>query len=272
MSSRPWVLFDSTVAKVEQVTPNLRRVTLTGPDLVGLADPGADTRIKLLLTEHPASYDVLLAAEDWFATLRGMDEARRPTVRTYTLAAWRAEGPSGAPEVDVLFALHDPAVAGPATRWAMSTSPGDRMVVVGPSRDSSADPGGREFFPNAVGTSPVHLQADHCALPALQRILAELPPETTGTAIIDVPTPADQLALTAPTGVSVVWRTASGHSELRPDTDELLWEVDEADARRVWVAGEASAVRDIRRGLARTGMPRGAGAFMGYWRAGRSES
>ncbi|GAB3804598.1 hypothetical protein GCM10028798_25160 [Humibacter antri] len=81
---------------------------------------------------------------------------------------------------------------------------------------------------------------------------------------------------------------ATGGAE-RDDGDietEVLWEVPGADpltggriggdARRasayVWLAGEAAAIKRIRRHLVReVGFDRQAVSFMGYWRKGRAE-
>ena len=59
--------------------------------------------------------------------------------------------------------------------------------------------------------------------------------------------------------------------------DELLWEVPDATSANggaasgcyAWLAGEAGVVRTLRRRLVGDlGVPRGAVAFMGYWRQG----
>lgn len=58
--------------------------------------------------------------------------------------------------------------------------------------------------------------------------------------------------------------------------DDLLWDVplEVGDAQLyAWVAGEAAAVRDVRRHLVQAaGLPRTSLAAMGYWRAGRTEA
>ena len=83
---------------------------------------------------------------------------------------------------------------------------------------------------------------------------------------------------------SVRERGVVAHVELEDvDVDEgMLWEVpvDEtgaplrADAALyAWLAGEAAVIKTLRRHLvAECGVDRKAVAFMGYWRAGRSEA
>ncbi len=57
-----------------------------------------------------------------------------------------------------------------------------------------------------------------------------------------------------------------------PVADGILWEVPEAGAHTgcyAWLAGEAGMVTGLRRRLVRDlGVPRGAVAFMGYWKVG----
>ncbi|MCB4208509.1 siderophore-interacting protein [Arthrobacter sp. UM1] len=61
-----------------------------------------------------------------------------------------------------------------------------------------------------------------------------------------------------------------------PDGDALLWESGHAKApvkTYVWVAGEQSAVRDIRRFYVREcGVDRRSVAFMGYWKRGQAQA
>ena len=55
---------------------------------------------------------------------------------------------------------------------------------------------------------------------------------------------------------------------------EVLWEVAAAagSSAYAWIAGEAGAVKTIRRHLVRErGIDKGAVSFMGYWRTGRAE-
>jgi NADPH-dependent ferric siderophore reductase len=118
------------------------------------------------------------------------------------------------------------------------------------------------------------------------------------TALLEVPTAGDALDVALPPGVTVRWLPREGadrgsllvpavHAALcelgvasgRPaeleDVDldrELLWEVPDGDAAGscyAWLAGEAGVVKQLRRHLVGDlGVPRGAVAFMGYWRQG----
>ncbi|WP_211659064.1 siderophore-interacting protein [Phytoactinopolyspora halophila] len=124
-------------------------------------------------------------------------------------------------------------------------------------------------------------------------------------AFLEVPEPQDVLELAAPDGTEISWLprsrpdgSSSGHGQLLVDavtsasltrpasstTDtstvdtvdidlEVLWEVAASASSPVyaWVAGEAGAVKAIRRHLVRErGIDKGAVTFMGYWRLGRA--
>lgn len=69
---------------------------------------------------------------------------------------------------------------------------------------------------------------------------------------------------------------AASESLDEPDGDALLWESGHAKApvkTYVWVAGEQSAVRDIRRFYVREcGVDRRSVAFMGYWKRGQAQA
>ncbi|MBD8077622.1 siderophore-interacting protein [Cellulosimicrobium arenosum] len=71
-------------------------------------------------------------------------------------------------------------------------------------------------------------------------------------------------------------RTAAGLEDVDVDTS-ILWEVpgllEEETVLYAWLAGEAGAIKTLRRHLvAELGVDRRAVAFMGYWRVGRAES
>lgn len=111
-----------------------------------------------------------------------------------------------------------------------------------------------------------------------------------GAAIVDAVRSLDEVFPGGlATGESTLAEAMRGDALLQEiDVDrELLWEVpglDEAtgvpladDARRshgyAWLAGEAGAIKQIRRNLvSERGIDRQSVAFMGYWRSGRAEN
>lgn len=104
--------FETTVRAVRDLTPHLRRVTLTGPDLDQVHPVTLDRRIKLVLPRVPEEGTGLTPDDEWYAAWLALPDDRRPALRTYTLRAVRHESA----EIDVDLVLHpDP---GPAGAWA----------------------------------------------------------------------------------------------------------------------------------------------------------
>ena len=290
----PWRLFTAEVRAVRRLSPSFLRVTFTGPDLHRFADNGYDQRIKLAFP-LPGERSVRLPdGPDWYARLRALPGHLRNPVRTYTAREVRRD----LAEVDVDLVLHGD--VGPATRWARGAPPGDEVGILGPDAGYGGEHGGVEFRP-PPSAPPLLLAGDETAVPAICAILARLPADTRGRALLEVPGSADVLPVVAPPGVEVGWlpRGTGAHgSRLVPavaaaaeallsgqvadrsapltevDVDrEILWEVPAAAVAAplyAWLAGEAGVIRILRRHLVtRRGLDRGAVAFMGYWRLGR---
>jgi NADPH-dependent ferric siderophore reductase len=298
----PWRQFTADVAAVTVLSPSFIRITFTGPDLHRFADNGYDQRFKLIFPVPEHGYAHLKDGPDWYEQWRALPTEHRNPFRTYTARAVRPH----LGEVDVDLVLHGD--VGPASRWAMGATKGDRIRLLGPDAGYDGDHGGIEFRPPADGAT-VLLAGDETAVPAVCSILERLPEHTRGEAILEVPHAGDRLAVTAPAGVVVTWvaREGGGHgsglipavveaagrllpapqrqiqTQMRDDAepsdididDSILWEVPEAapeDSLYAWLAGEAGVIRTLRRHLvAERGMDRKAVAFMGYWRLGRAE-
>ncbi|BDA64248.1 siderophore-interacting protein [Actinomyces capricornis] len=299
-STAPFRFFGVTVARVLDLSASMRRLTLTGPDLDRFGDPGWDQRIKLVLPSPEAGYDHLPTGEGWYRQWLALPEELRPPIRTYTTRAVRRDSH----EVDVDMVLHG--AAGPAGRWAQAAQTGSRAILLGPDAGYEGDPGGVDFVPPQI-TERFLLCGDETAAPAIARILQDLPTNARGLAVVELPTEADAAYLPAHPGFEVrpLGREGRPHGELlvqglrraaaelcpvgtpqeveEIDVDhDLLWEVPRtakggAVLKRTtlyaWLAGEAGAVRAMRRHLvAERGIDRRSVAFMGYWRQGRAES
>lgn len=299
----PYRFFDVQVARIVDLSPSFRRFTFTGPDLDQFADNGYDQRIKLLLP-LPCGYDSVPQGEQWFLLWRDLPDELRHPIRTYTARGARHD----VRELDVDIVLHGD--AGPASRWANRATVGDRLVVLGPNREHTGPQGGIDFVPPAHADRLL-IAGDETAAPAIAGILERLPRDARGEALIEVPVTGDTLPVDAPAGVTVRWlprdgaphgsrlvpavqgacaRLMPGEAPVPDGTDledvdiehGILWEVpvDHATgeplrrsaALYAWLAGEAGAIKTLRRHLVGTcGVDRKAVAFMGYWREGRAE-
>jgi NADPH-dependent ferric siderophore reductase len=291
------------VHETVRVTPAVQRVTLASPGFADLAHPGFDTRIKLVLPGPTGALPAVTG--DWYEDWLAMPEQERSPMRTYTVRDVLRSADSVHLVVDLV--VHDedrPGDAGPACRWALSAQPGDELLVVGPHRaaERAGQPyGGTEFDP--AGRTELLLVGDETALPAIARILADLPPGHVGDAFVEVPTDADLVELVRPPGIEVHWifrgdaahgrrLTAAVRRHLglpaapgspapagEPHDGPEIWETGAGPQGRdpceepadlyAWIAGESWMVRALRRALVgELGLARAQVAFMGYWREG----
>lgn len=313
---RPIRAFELQVSAVAQLTPHFRRITFVGSDLdlFGSNADGQtlDLRIKVMIPAPgqplpELSHDRGSLKDDWYQKWRLLDESVRGVMRTYTVRDLRPgvpavpdrAGAAGRPavpaELDVDFVLHLAGGSGPAAEWAAAAVPGDAMTIIGPCA-RWGDCVGIEFAPGEA--ERVLLVGDETAVPAIAAILENLPAGASGHAVLEVPSSADFLALTAPRGIDVRWfaRGDKPHGEalsarvrelVAPaacdigeepeDVDidaAILWETPAAATGHglyAWLAGEAATIRELRRYLVReVGMDRNAVAFMGYWRKGQA--
>ncbi len=258
----PFAFFELQVVRTRRLGPTMLRVTLGGDDLAGFASGGRDQSFSLFLPHPGQSSPVLPTGDDWFGRYRAMDPVERAVMRSYTVRAQRAG------ELDVDFALHGE--GGPASRWAASARPGDRVTLLGPSVADNKSIG----FRPPEGTGWVLLSGDETALPAIAAILESLPSGMPVRVFAEVPEAADVTELSTEADAEVTWLVREEASAHRTETA-----VEAVRAARLpegvpyaWIAGEAGTVRALRRHLVgERGFPRRAVTFSGYWRLGAPE-
>lgn len=262
LTVHPLTLREVEVVRVVDLTPGMRRVTFSGEQLRAFTSsngfaqpafdsPGFDDDITLVFCYPGQSEPVLPVQQE-----RGLSAPRdpRPLVREYTVRRWSPE--SG--ELDVEFVTHG---IGVGTTWAHRAQPGDRIHVTGPTSSKA--------FPLAADWWLV--AGDDTTIPAIARLLDELPADARAQVFIEVAENAHRLELRELPGVDVTWLVRDG---AEGGTTTLL-----VDAVRdtgwwdgrpfAWVAGERTAVRDLRRHLVEDrGMPKTDIEFTGYWRRG----
>ena len=298
--------YRASVARLVQLTPNFVRVTFTGDDFDTFGTDGLDQRLKIVfpidgygISDIGADDEQTIADGSWYARWRALPDERRNPFRTYTVRAIRP----GERELDVDMVSHGD--GGPASRWLNRATVGDEVVIVGPDAGSIDSAIGIDWHPGAA--TQLLLAGDETAAPAICAVLESLPHGRRAQAFIEVPDAADRLPIDLPSGCSVTWLHRGGGpvgtnldpavrgwvadnlAVIRPalaasaqqlddvDVDlELLWDSPEevTDGHfYAWLAGEASAIKLLRRFLvSETGIDRKRVAFMGYWRAGRAEA
>ncbi|MFT3943404.1 MAG: siderophore-interacting protein [Ancrocorticia sp.] len=261
IQAHPLTLRELTVSRVEDLTPAMRRVYLRGEQLwrfrneEGLELPefrssGFDDPIRLYFP-YPGEQEPVLPEQQFGMVKFPRDP--RPIAKEYTVRGYDAE--KG--ELAVDFVKHG---VGVATTWAYRAEPGDRMHILGPPASMA--------LPSADW---LLVAGDDTAIPAIARLLEELPEDARAQVFIEVAVAAHRLPLRKLPGVKVTWLPRGGRAA--GTTDLLLdavrsveWWEGEAFA---WIAGESSAVKHIRRHLViERGLPKENIDFVGYWKHG----
>lgn len=213
------------VVRVEDITPHMRRVTLTGNDLARFA---SDANLHVRLFFAPEGREPVWPTRGPDGLTRPIEPECRPFVRKYTI---RRVDPDKS-EVDIDFVLH--ADAGPGSDWAKRATPGDLIGMAGP--------GGRTAKPAGW----MLLAGDETALPAIARILESLPSHTKGHAIIEIAGPDERMQLEGPGGMSIEWILRTGASSAL-HAAVIAIPVPEGSSRFCWAAAEFDTIQAIRR-------------------------
>jgi NADPH-dependent ferric siderophore reductase len=244
----------ATVTRVEQLTPHMVRVVVSGEGLRAIhAGDYTDHYVKVLFRQpgvtYPEPFDQGVIRET-------MPRESWPVVRTYTVRRWIPE----IPEMWLDFVVHgDAGIAGP---WAAHAKPGDEVLFTGPG-------GGYAPSPDAAW----HLLAgDESALPAIAAALEGMPVGATVRAYLEVLGPGEEQKLETSADAEIVWL----HRGERPVGDLLAETVrgSEFPPGRVhaFVHGEANFVKDLRSFLRKEcAIPLEQLSISGYWRRGMNE-
>jgi NADPH-dependent ferric siderophore reductase len=172
---------------VRQLSPNLLRVALGGPDLAGFPPDRNGAHIKVFLPRDGQSEPVLPRLGPDGPIWPPRDQ--RPITRTYSVR--RLDPEAGVLEVD--FVLHGD--EGPASAWALRSKPGQRIGIAGPG---GPDP--------MLGPAQWYLLAgDITALPAIAALLETLPATARGQAFVEVPSAQDRQALSCAADIPIRW-------------------------------------------------------------------
>lgn len=258
-ATRPAIsLRRAVVRAIERPTPRVLRVTLAGPDLADLPRAAPDGYLKMFFPRRGDLEPALPPVPDtatpedvsaWFRSYLALPDAERPPMRTYTLRR-RREDPV---EIDVDFVLHE---TGPARDWVLRARPGDHVAFTGPYG----------LYAPRDEHDGVLLVGDETAVPAIAAILEDLPAGARAVVLAAVRDVTEQLTWDTAGDVTTTWTTPD---RLVDDLRDLTFPTGRP---YVWLAGEASAVRAMRRhAVTERGVPKGDVCFTGYWRRGKSE-
>lgn len=260
MSIFPISMRELDVLAIDDVTPNLRRLTLGGPDMLGgtkdghpipaFRSDGFDDHVKIVFPDaeghvpHPGTQ-----ADGTFDWAPGV----LPITRDYTVRSVADDG--GSFTIDIVRHGH-----GRASGWAGRCEVGDSLFVAGPKASATLTPGIDWHL----------LVGDETALPAIGRWLEEAPAGVKALVVVEVPTEADKQELVTAADADITWLvrgadTPPGHSTQLFETLTRL--VLPQGRGYAWCAGETLTMVPIRRHL------RGLGTLekddievVGYWR------
>jgi NADPH-dependent ferric siderophore reductase len=225
---------DFEVVDLAGLTPHMRRLRLTAPQLDGFSyQPGQDV--------------MLLVAAD----------GNRPVRRRYTI---RALDPARALlTIDVV--LHGD---GPGERWIRAASPGDRIEGIGPRGKITASPSADWHL----------FMGDESALPAIFALTESLPGDSVATLIIEVPEPADEQDLSAAARTRLTWLHRAGRPAGQVDLLAAeAAEVELSPGRgQAYLFGEARTVSRLREVLAARGLEPDQMSPKAYWGRGRANA
>ena len=239
------------VARVHDVTPHLRRVTLAGDDLQDFVSASFDDHVKLFFPAPGEARPELPALGPNGVEFR--DDRPRPVMRDFTPRRYDND----ARELELEFALHE---AGPATDWASRAQPGDWLGVGGP----------RGSLVIGTGFDWHLLIGDDTALPAIARRLSELPAGARAIAVLEVVDASARLAFDTRADLRVIW---CHRDDAAPDAPPLLSAIralvlPDGDGY-VWAAGESADIRAVRQHLAsERGIDKSRIRAAAYWKRG----
>jgi NADPH-dependent ferric siderophore reductase len=225
--------FVSTVARVEDVAPGLRQVTIRG-GLGGFVPLGADHFVYVMVPRPGGDLSKVTAGLP-SEVLQRIPEAERPVGAYYTIRRWSPEDES----IELWVVLHhgDDGVAG----WARRATPGDPAALWGPRRSFAPPPSARSFL----------LVGDGTGLPAIASILEEAGSRVAAHVVVETADATRIVLLPAGPNVSVTWRFRDGDE---PGTGHRLLDAvrqTDFDPTEVYVFGaaEAEQIRALHRHL-----------------------
>lgn len=238
------------VAQIEGLSPRLVRVGFVGEALHGfqIEQPAASVR---LLLPSPGARE--LEIPTWNGNEFLLADGQRPIIRTFTPRHFDA----AALRLDLDIVIHD---GGAVSAWVMAASVGDQAAISGPGRGYAID----------QNTPSMLLAGDETALPAICQLIEHIPHQTSVQVLIEIVREDAEIALPAHPQLSADWLIVEATDEPGTALIEAVRTVPIPDGTKVWAAGEAAAMHQLRRHLFEERMlARSEATVRGYWKHGR---
>lgn len=237
-----------TVKTARYLTPNMIRVTLTGPELADVAPNCAGANCKILIPH---------IGQDRRSFEREVQTPATLARRTYTVRAARPD----LQELDIDFVAHGD--TGPASAWAMAADKGDFLGFSGPSALKISDYYADWYL----------VAADMSALPVAAATLEAMPRNAKGVAIFEIQTPEDQQQIDMPDGIKAHWIILSDPHHRSTAQERFIASMDwPTGTCQTCIAGESLTIRSIRAYLTdHSPIERKDMYISGYWKIGLIE-
>jgi len=246
-------LMTGTVLARRLVTPGMVRLTLGGEGLRDFRSTGVGDEYVRFFFPDLATGELVLPDVDAQGFWKWPEGKKPAHCECYTIRAFRT-GEAG-PEIDVDFVIHQ---HGRASEWAQAAAPGDAIALREPYGIYEAPPDAdwQLFICDATG------------LPALGRLLENLPAGTEARAVVEIPDASHEQRFETRADLKLVYLHGSGNG-IAPSRLEAAVRggvVPEGRTPYVWVAAESKAVRPIRKYLRHElGWPATRYSVTGYW-------
>ncbi len=227
----------ATVKDRWNVTPSMIRIVLEGGDLHRFESTGRPDEFVWL------SFPVAGSTEG--------------AGRYYTVRRWD----KACKQMTIDFVRHD---TGIATSWAKMVLPGETIHLLAP----------RARFSPPADARHITLVADMTGLPAVGRILEELPCGFKVVAHIEIPCKADRQTLESAAEVALHWHPSPRHGDRPTRLTDIARSAElPPGPGYVWIAGEASAVAQSRKHFRDVlGIDKSRITSVGYWVEGQARA
>jgi NADPH-dependent ferric siderophore reductase len=249
--------YATTVKSASRLTPNMIRIVLEGEDLGTFQSTDRPDEFAYLLFPPQDARTAVLpqrvgeGSDDWGYP----DSVTEPPGRYYTIREWN----DVRRELLIDFAIHE---GGIGSAWAMRAKPGDPLGVRRPAAR----------FNIPADCEWVCLLADFTGLPAIGRILEELPASKAVTAHVEIPCSKDRQMLKRPCAFNLHWHETFCRNGCATRLEEISRSINLPNGPGyVWIAGEAKAVSASRKHFRDVlGFDKDRITSVGYWIEGQA--
>lgn len=239
------------------VTPHMKRITFRGASFRSYARGGLHVRLLFPPAGRPPVWPSVSAE----GRIVWPDGDNAIAARVYTIR--RVDAEKGQLEID--FVLHEaPSLPSPGADFGQNARPGDTIGIFAPGGDE---------IPKA---DSLVLLGDETALPAMARIVEELPATSMARVFVQVGSPADHYDFPPSDNVELTYlyrEEKTGRGASLPAALEESLDGWQGDMPFIWAGCEFNDYLAVRR-FARENLnlPRDRHSVVAYWRDRRPES